>query len=178
MTSSGQWAANATAPAVLPMPVGPTMTGVLAPAKPALQLLAAELYHAGASVNVVRRQGTGEESGHQPAHFLLGERFAGLDRGTTGIGRSEAFEPVGPSPETATSKIGDQLAQAALRIEAGMRRRHGVDHDAPASEGLDLEADAGDLFPVGLDGFELLVGDFARARAQQSLARSTPARDR
>src|SRR4029450_9918111 len=120
MTSSGQCAANARATAVLPMPVGPTMTGVLPPAKPAPQLLAGELYHAGASVNVVRRQGTGEESGHQPAHFLLRERFAGLDRGTTGIGRGEAFEPAGPSPETTTSTLGEQLAHAARRIGAGM----------------------------------------------------------
>src|SRR4029079_16797098 len=152
------------------MPVGPTMTGVLAPAKPALQLLAGELYHARASVNVVRRQGAAEHSRHQPAHFLLRECFAGLDRGTAGIGRGEAFEPVCPSPETATSKIGNQLTQAALRIEAWMRRRHGVHDDAPASKGLDLEADAGDLFPVGLDRFELLVGEFKREREQQPLA--------
>src|SRR5262245_61667223 len=142
MTSSGQCAASARATAVLPMPVGPTMTGVLAPAKPALQLLEGELYHAGASVDVVGRQGAGEESGHQPAHLLLGKDLARLDRGPAGIGRGETLQPISPSSETATSKIGNQLAQAALRIESGMRCRHGVHHDASPSEGLDLEPDA------------------------------------
>ena len=71
MISSGQCAASASATAVFPTAVGPTSTGTLAPAKPALQLLAGQLHDRRAAVHVVRRQVGGEEPEQQLAHLAL-----------------------------------------------------------------------------------------------------------
>ena len=73
MISSGQWAASASATAVLPTAVGPTRTGTLPPAKPPLQLLARQLHDRRAPVHVVRRQLGGEQPEQQLPHLALVE---------------------------------------------------------------------------------------------------------
>src|SRR6476659_4914340 len=71
ITSMGQTAASARATAVLPTAVGPTITGTLAPAKPALQLLAGQLHDRGPPMDVVRRQVGCKEPEQQLAHLAL-----------------------------------------------------------------------------------------------------------
>src|SRR5207302_10716460 len=68
MTVMGCNAASAAATAVLPTPVGPTMTGTSrrsAAPKPPLQLDAGQLYVGGPPVLVLRRQPRGHQAHHE-----------------------------------------------------------------------------------------------------------------
>src|SRR6266508_1249194 len=104
MTVMGVRAASATATAVLPTPVGPTMTGVWClvsgTAKPPFQFLFGELHHARPSVDVVCRQRRGEQPHDQLAHLARVERLSRLDRGSTCVGRSEALQPILPAAKS------------------------------------------------------------------------------
>src|SRR5713226_114867 len=154
MTVSGSSAARAAATAVLPTPVGPTRTGTNGRSgtpKPALQLVLGQLDYGRAAMHVVRRQSGGEEAGQQSAHLLGVELVPRLDGRPAREGRREALEPVLPPAEAAAREVRDQLLQAARSLEAGMRIGGGVDHDAAAGEGLDLEADAPQQLSVRVD---------------------------
>src|SRR5262245_24909734 len=101
MISMGASAARAVASAVLPMPVGPTMTGTigLASPKPPLQLDARQLHDRGPAVHVVRRQRAGEQPADELFHLLLRQRMAGLDRRAAGERGREALDAVGQRAE-------------------------------------------------------------------------------
>ncbi len=163
--------ASASATAVFPTAVGPTSTGTLAPAKPALQLLPGQLHDRGAAVHVVRRQIGGEEAEQQLAHLPLVQPLPRLDRGAAGVGGGEALQPVGPAAEPPARQVGDHLAEAGRGVEARVRRGHRVDHHRAAAERLGLEPDAAQLLAVGLDRVELLVGQLQRERQQEPLRR-------
>src|SRR6267378_82369 len=124
MTVSGVRAASATATAVLPTPVGPTITGVRClvsgAAEPALKLFLGKLNHRWPAMDVVRRERRGEEANHELAHLTRVERLTSLDRRATRIRRGEALQPVLPTAEAAAGEIGDQLLQAPGRFEARM----------------------------------------------------------
>src|SRR6266540_3089812 len=104
------------ATAVLPTPVGPTMTGVRGVA-----------FRMWFSQNAVPTL----PSAAAPCS-------AGRDGGSAGVGRRKALEPVLPAAKAATGEIGNELLQAAGGLEAGMRVRRGVHDDAATGEWLDL----------------------------------------
>src|SRR5688572_10761318 len=106
MTSSGQWVVRARATAVFPTAVGPTTTGTLAPAKPALQLLTRQLDDGRAAVNVVRREIGGEEAQQQLPHLPSFQPFSRLHRRAAGKGGREALERIRPTPEPPPCQIG------------------------------------------------------------------------
>src|SRR5882672_4096539 len=148
MTVTGVRAASATATAVLPTPVGPTMTGVWClvsgTAKPPFQFLFGELHHTRPSMRVVR--------------------LSRLDRGSTRVGRGEALQPILPAPKSPAGEIGDELLQAACGLEARMRVRRRVYDDAAAGEWLDLVADARQQLPMRVDRIELGSCEVERER--------------
>src|SRR5439155_1703769 len=115
---------SATAAAVLPTPVGPTSTGVRGrgsgPPKPALQLLLRQLHQARPAMDVVRRERGGEEADDQLAHFVRVQAVAGLDGGAAGVRRGKALQAVLPSAEPPPREVGDELLEAAGRLEAGL----------------------------------------------------------
>src|SRR5512132_1702347 len=146
------------------------MTGVLAPAKTTLQLLARQLHDRGTAVHIVRRQVGGEELQQELAHLLLRERLARLHRGAAGERRREALQAISPPAEAAPREIGNHLSETRAGIEARVRRRHRVENDSPPAEGVDVESDAAQLLPVRLDRVELLVGELERKREEHALA--------
>src|SRR5215203_4929274 len=158
MTSSGQCAPNATATAVLPTAVGPTSTGTLAPAKPALQLFPRELHDGGAPVHIVWWQIGAEEPQEQLAHLPLAQPVSRFHRRATGVCGGEAFQPVGPPTESATCQISHHLPEAGPCVEARVRHGYGVHHHGAATEGLCLEAHAAELGAMRLERIELLIG--------------------
>src|SRR5882757_9349654 len=199
MTVMGASAASATATAVLPTPVEPTMTGVMGrslishakacarptlslrtvlrrahplgwrPSEPTLQFLFRKLHHGRPAMNIVRGQCRREQSHDQLAHFLDVERLPSLDRGAAGIGRGEPLEPVLPAAEAAAGEIGDELLETARRLEPRMRVRRRVDHDAAPGERLDLVADPRQQLAMRVDRIELGRREVERERKQQSL---------
>src|SRR5947208_128890 len=119
----GSSAAHAAATAVLPTPVGPTTTGVRggisgSPKSP-LQLPARQLYDRGPAVHIVGRQRRGEQPEHELPHLLRLEPLARLDGRATGERRREALQPVGERAESPACEIGDELLEAARRVESG-----------------------------------------------------------
>ena len=149
--------------------MGPTRTGILAPAKPALQLLTRQLHDGGPAVNVVGRKVGGEEAEEQLAHFPLLQPFAGFHRGAAGVGGGETFQPVGPPAEAPPREVGHHLAETGFGVEARVRSRDGMDHDRAATKCIDLEAHPPELFPMALDRVELLVRQLHRERKQEAL---------
>src|ERR687887_412347 len=113
ITVIGVSAASATATAVLPTPVGPTMMGVrgagLDPPKPAFQFLFRQLHHRRSPVHIVGRKCRREQSGDELSHFICVQRLARLDRRPARVHRREAFQAVLPPTESAAREIGDQL---------------------------------------------------------------------
>src|SRR6185295_9510795 len=101
--------ASATATAVLPTPVGPTITGVrcwvLGAAEPALKLFLGKLDHRRSPMNVMRRQRRAQQPHHQLAHFVHVERLSGLDRRATGVRSGKPLEPVLPPAKPAAGQI-------------------------------------------------------------------------
>src|SRR6266852_10351 len=147
MTVIGVRAASATATAVLPTPVGPTMTGVRCrvsggAAKTPFQLFLWQLDHRGPAMHIVRRECGRQQPDDELAHLVAIECLAGLDRGPAGVRGGKTLEPILPAAEPAAGEIGDQLLQAARRFEPGMRIWRRMHHDAPAGERLDLVPDA------------------------------------
>src|SRR5881409_2997367 len=142
MTVIGVREASATATAVFPTPVGPTMTGVRSlasgAAKTAFQLVLWKLHHRRSAVHVVRGEGRGEQPHDELTHLVPIERLPSFDRGAARVGRGESLEAVLPAAEPAAREIGDELLQAARGLEPRMRIRGRVDDDAPARERLDL----------------------------------------
>src|SRR6266566_2470995 len=130
----GSSAAQAAATAVLPTPVGPTMTGTsggcanaLAPPESAFQLPARQLHHRGPAVHVVGRQRRAEQPEHELAHLLHSQPLTRLDGGATRERRGEALQPVREPAEPSAREIGDELLKTARGVEAGMgvgRRMH------------------------------------------------------
>src|SRR5881398_3022216 len=120
----GSSAAHAAATAVLPTPVGPTITGVRggisgSPKSP-LQLALGQLYDRGPAVHVVGRQCRAEQAEHELPHLLHLEPLTRLDGRATGEGRREALQPVGERAESPSGEIGDELLEAARRVEWGV----------------------------------------------------------
>src|SRR3989442_5004624 len=123
MTEMGSSAAQATATAVLPTPVGPTRTGTRgrsAPPKSPLQLALRQPHDGGPPVHVVRGERRREQPAHEVAHLRQLEALSRLDRRPTGEHRSEALEPVreAPPPEPASRPGRPELLQATACVEA------------------------------------------------------------
>src|SRR5439155_7149716 len=137
-TSSGQWAARARATAVFPTAVGPTRTGTLAAAKPALQLLARQLDDRRAAMYVVRREVGREELQQQLTHLALFQVLPGLDGRPAGERCGEVLQPVGPAAEPSACEIGHELLEARARVESRVRGRHRVEHHRAPPECLRL----------------------------------------
>src|SRR5207253_6474972 len=97
-TLMGSSAAHAATTAVLPTPVGPTMTGTSGGAprsaspKSPLQLPARQLHHRGSAVHVVGRERRAEQPEHELPHLLqlepLARRFGRRDRKSTRLNSS------------------------------------------------------------------------------------------
>src|SRR5256885_9109873 len=126
MTEMGSSAAQATATAVLPTPVGPTRTGTRgrsAPPKSPLQLALRQLHDGGPPVHVVRGERRREQPAHEVAHLRQLEVLSRLDRRPTGEHRSEALEPVreAPPPGPPAREVRHELLEAARCVEARMR---------------------------------------------------------
>src|SRR5712692_6799417 len=136
MTVIGTRSAIATATAVLPTPVGPRTTGVRGlvsgTAKPPFQFLFRELHHRGAAVDVMGGQSCGEQAHDQLAHLARIERLSSLDRCPARVGRGETLKTILPTTKPSAGEIGDELLQAATGLEAWMRIRSRMYHDAPA----------------------------------------------
>src|SRR5688500_17089367 len=111
MTSIGRCAASASATAIFPTAVGPTITGTLASPKAALQLLSRQLDDRGTAVHVVRWQVGGEEAEQELPHLPLVQPLPGLHRGAAGVGRREPLQPVGPPAEPPTRQVGHRLTE-------------------------------------------------------------------
>src|SRR5438477_591031 len=113
----GSSAAHAAATAVLPTPVGPTITvvrgGISGSPKSPLQLALGQLYDRGPAVHVVGRQCRAEQPQHELPHLLHLEPLARLDGRATGERRREALQPVGERAESPSGEIGDELLEAA-----------------------------------------------------------------
>src|SRR5262245_41775414 len=175
MTVMGVRAARATATAVFPTPVGPTITGVgcreSGAAEPALKLFLRQLNHRWPSMHVVRWQRGAEEPNDQLTHLSGLERLTSLDRRATRIRRRKALEPVLPSAETAPSEVGDELLQATGSLETGMGVGGGVDDDAASRERLDLVTDAHEQLAMRLDSVELRRREIEREWQEQPLRR-------
>src|ERR1051326_8547377 len=96
MTVIGTLLASATATAVFPTPVGPTMTGVRCRVSGAgeasLKLFLGKLNHGRPAVHIVRGERGAQEPHDELPHLADVERLAGLDRRATRIGRRDALE--------------------------------------------------------------------------------------
>src|SRR5437879_8124941 len=136
-TLMGSSAADAATTAVLPTPVGPTMTGTSGGAprsaspKSPLQLPARQLHHGGSAVHVVGRERRAEQPEHELPHLLQLEPLARLDGRATGERRREALQPVGERAEPPAREIGDELLEAARGVESGVGVGSGVHDHAP-----------------------------------------------
>src|SRR5690606_9844878 len=143
MTSPPSSFATAMARAVLPVAVAPVMTRASAmPAEAALQLFEREADDRRAAVHVVVWQLGREEALEERFHFLSRERLARLDGG---LARERHRHPLvlvarGAREVAARGELRDHFAQAALRVEPGMRIRCGAHDDAARTERLDFEA--------------------------------------
>src|SRR5437899_9442659 len=175
MTVIGTRAPIATATAVLPTPVGPTMTGVRGwgsgAAEAAFKLFLRELNEARTAMYVVRRQRCGEEPQDQLPHFSGVERLPGLDRCPARVGCGEPLETILPTTKPSPGEIGDELLKAATGLEAWMRIRSRMHHDAAAGEWLNLEADAREQLAVRIDRIELRGPEVEGQGQQQPLRR-------
>src|SRR5262245_20418797 len=96
------------------------MIGRLAPAKPALQLLAGQLHDRCPAVNVVRGKRSLEQAKQQQPHLGLAQWLTSLDGCAASIACGESFEPVGPAAETSAGQVGDGLAKAGSSVEPRM----------------------------------------------------------
>src|SRR3989442_13955248 len=142
MTEMGSSAAQATATAVLPTPVGPTRTGTRgrsAPPKSPLQLALRQLHDGGPPVHVVRGERRREQPAHEVAHLRQLEVLSRLDRRPTGEHRSEALEPVreAPPPGPPAREVRLKLLEDAPGAEAWTRAGPRVHHHAPPGTRLD-----------------------------------------
>src|SRR5882724_7109931 len=159
MTSNGQCRASASATAVFPTAVGPTMIGRLAPAKPALQLLTGELHDRGPAVHVVRRKIGLEQPEEKLPHLGLAQRLSCFDRRPAGERGREPLQPVGPAAEPSPCEVGDGLPEAGAAIEAWVWSGHCMERDRSSAKGLHLEPYSPDLLLIGLERVQLLVGE-------------------
>src|SRR5439155_20266928 len=144
MTEMGSSAAQATATAVLPTPVGPTRTGTRgrsAPPKSPLQLALRQLHDGGPPVHVVRGERRREQPAHEVAHLRQFEVLSRLDRRPTGEHRSEALEPVreAPPPRPPPPEDRHDLLEAAPGAESRMRVGRRMHHHGPPEERRDSE---------------------------------------
>src|SRR6266513_824294 len=173
MTVIGRRSASAAATAVLPTPVGPTMTGVRCrmsgTAKPTFQFLFGKLHETRSAMDIVRGECGAQQSHDELAHFTRIERLSRLERRAARICRREALEPVLPSSKPSPRQIGDELLETATRFEARMRIRRRVNDDAASREWLDLKADAREQLPMCVDCIELGGREVERERQQQPL---------
>jgi hypothetical protein len=135
---------------------------MLAPAKSALQLLPGQLHDGRPAVNIVGRKVGSEQPQQQLSHLSLLQPLARLYRRATGVRCRKPLEAVRPTAESASSKIGDHLAETGLGIEPRMGSRHGVHHDGPSSKPLYLEPYPPELLTVRLDGIQLFIGQLHR----------------
>src|SRR5579859_2437249 len=105
--------ASATATAVFPTPVGPTMTGVRCwesgPTKTAFQFFLWQLDHRRAAVHVVRGQRRGQQPRHELTHLVAVERLTRLDGGAAGIRGREPLQTILPAAEPAAREVGHEL---------------------------------------------------------------------
>src|SRR5439155_1681049 len=74
-------------------------------------------------MDVVRRERRREQPGQELAHLVGLEVLAGFDGGAAGVRRREPLQPIGEPAKSPAREIGDELSEAAGRIEAGMRAR-------------------------------------------------------
>src|SRR2546428_12768358 len=138
MTVIGVSEASATATAVLPTPVGPTMTGVRCRVsgggKTPVQLFLWQLDHRGPAMHVVRGECGRKQPDEELAHLVGVECLARLDRGSAGVRRGKPPQTILPPAKPAAGGIGDPLLQAARRRETGVRIWGRGRHEASAGE--------------------------------------------
>src|SRR4051812_30958661 len=177
MTVMGVNDARATATAVFPEPVGPTMTGVrgrgwgLGAGEPSFKLFLGKLDHRRPAVDVMHRQRGREQADDQLPHLLSVELMPGFDRGTTGIGGRKPLEAILPATKATAGEVGDELLEAARCLKAGMRVRRGMHYDASPRKRLDLVADALQELAMRINRIELGRREIERQRQKQTLCR-------
>src|SRR2546422_6400698 len=142
MTEMGSSAAQATATAVLPTPVGPTRTGTRgrsAPPKSPLQLALRQPHDGGPPVHVVRGERRREQPAHEVAHLRQLEVLPRLDRRPTGEHRSEALEPVREAPPPGPAARGARHGplEAGRGAEGRLRVGGRLPPPGPPGEGPD-----------------------------------------
>src|ERR1044072_9307976 len=175
MTGIGALLASATATAVFPTPVGPTMTGVRCrvsgAAEASLKLFLGKLNHGRPAVHIVRGQRGVQEPHDELPHLAHIERLPRLDRGATRVRRREALETILPAAEPPACEIGDELLETPRGFEPRMRVRRGVHDDAATGERLDLIADPGEQLPMRFDGVEVRRRAVPPGRQQEAAGR-------
>src|SRR5258708_1850855 len=112
------------------------MEGTSAPPQPTFQLILRYLDDRGSSMEVVRRGRRREERGYELALFVRLEVLACFDGGAAGVRRRDPLQPIGQPAEPPAREIGDELAEAAGRIKAGMWIRRRVHHPPPPRQRL------------------------------------------
>src|SRR5258705_7764300 len=122
--------ASRSASPVFPAAVGPQMTrmgAALLSAKAALELGPRELHDGGPAVHIVCGKRGVAERDEQRTHLARRELVTSLDRRLARDGRGESLVPRVRRRLAVTGECGEGLAKTALRIEARIRHRHGVD---------------------------------------------------
>src|SRR5262249_31558669 len=96
-----------------------------------------------------------QEPAHELSHFVGIEPLARLDCGPAGEGRGEALETVGPTTESPSGEIRDELLETPRGVEPWMRIRSGVHHDALPGKRLDLVSHSLQQRSMGFDRVQL-----------------------
>ena len=128
-------------------------------------------------MDVVRRERRREQPRHELAHLVGLEVLAGFDGGAAGVRRREPLQPIGEPAESPAREIGDELSEAAGRIEAGMRIRRRVHHHRAPRERLHLVTHATEQLAVRVDRLELGRRELERQWQQEPLGRRPVARE-
>src|SRR5688572_3082480 len=150
MIVSSRVRARRIAIADFPEAVGPQMTGILAPARPslpsaspeaALELIPGQLNDRLPAVHVVRGKPAAVQRHEQGTHLRKRQRITGLDRRLACDGGRETLMPRRGGSATIAGERRKRVAQAALGVEARMRRGHGLDDERLSTELADLVAE-------------------------------------
>src|SRR5690242_4231613 len=154
---------------VFPAAVGPQMMRSSASTKAALDLVPGEMHDRRAAVDVVRRERRGGEGDVQRAHLTERERIASLDGGLAGERRREMLVARGGRRVSTPCERVERFAQAARRIEAGVRHGDAAHDERMSTEALDLEAQPLEEIAMLLEGVSLRGSQMQRDRKEQPL---------
>src|SRR5436190_94001 len=163
-----------------PDAVGPQMTGIVAgsatpgsaPAKAPLELIPRQVDDGGAAVYVVRGQDALTQRHEQGPHLLRRERVARLDRGLACDGRRKMLTSRARARDPIAGERRERVTQAALGVEARMRRGNGVNDHGLAAELAELVTQRLQQIPMRIERVGLGTGELQREREQQTLRRA------